>query len=223
MLAILLADDHDIVRDGLKALIQTEFPNALFGEAKDSVDVLREVHTRSWDIVVLDLSMPGEGGLETLRKIKQVHAAISVLVLSMHPESQFAMRVLKEGAAGYISKGAPRAELIRALRAVCAGRRYISATLAESIAFNLLTPDTPPHQLLSNREYQIMLSVAAGKAVSEIAAELEISIKTVSTYKKRVLEKLRLNTNADLTRYVLENHLLYPGAYDKRAWNRLPT
>ena len=204
-ISVLVADDHAVVREGLKLILQREFQNGVIGEAQNAADVLAQVQDRRWNLLILDLSMPGKGALEILREIKQLRPDLRILILSMYPESQFAARTLRAGADGYVSKDSGHDEFIRAIRVILGGQKYISAQLAGTIARGLAEESPkPPHELLSNREYEVMLAIAAGRAGTEIARDLSVSTKTVSTYRSRVLEKMRMNTNADLTRYMLE-------------------
>jgi DNA-binding NarL/FixJ family response regulator len=170
-------------------------------------EALAWLGSRTWDLLILDLSMPGKSGLELLKEIKRLYPSLPVLIFSMHPELQFATRALKQGAGGYVSKDSGGEELMKAVRMVASGRKYISRELAESLASNLGKSDKMPHELLSNREYVIMRALAAGKGISEIAAELSVSPKTISTFRRRILDKMKMTTNADLTRYVIENEL----------------
>ncbi len=208
-ISVLVVDDHAVVREGLRLILEREFPGGVIGDAQTAAELLVQVHNRRWDLLVLDLSMPGRGALEILREIKKLRPDLRILILSMYPESQFAARTLRDGADGYISKDSGSAELVRAIRTIHGGKKYISTRFAETLASSLAKESNRPlHELLSNREYEVMLAIAAGRAGTEIARELSVSTKTVSTYRRRVLEKMRLSTNADLTRYVLEAKLL---------------
>lgn len=205
MVSVLIADDHTVVRHGLREILTHELEGAFFGEAETAAQTLAMIQERPWDLLILDISMPGCGGLEVLHEIKNSRSTPRVLVLSMHPEDQYAVRSLRAGAAGYITKGSPREELIAAVRRVLAGGKYVSATLAESLASNLDEhSDKPLHEKLSNREFEVLSALASGKSISLMAAELHLSIKTISTYRRRVLEKMQMKTNADLVRYALE-------------------
>ena len=209
MLRVLVADDHAIVRQGLKSILTEEFSSLVFGEARNSQELLSQITKDSWDIVILDITMPGRSGLDVLKEVKQSCPKIPVLVLSMHPEDQFAVRVLKAGAAGYLTKENVPEEIVKAVRKVLGGGKYVSPSLAEKLAFDLeMDTGRPPHESLSDREYQVMCMIASGKTVKEIAEELVLSIKTISTYRARILEKLNMRTNAELTHYAVRNHLV---------------
>jgi DNA-binding NarL/FixJ family response regulator len=179
------------------------------GEAANASELLEKVRSEPWDIVLLDITMPGRGGLEVLKDLKRERGKLPVLVLSMHPEDQFGLRVLKAGAAGYLTKDSAPEELVKAIRKVCGGGKYISPALAEQLAMHLdADGPRPPHEFLSDREYQVMCLIASGKRVGDIAKELALSVKTISTYRLRVLEKMDLKTNAELTRYAIERALI---------------
>ncbi len=209
MLKVLIADDHAIVRQGLKLILTEEFSSLMFGEARNSQELLSQMCKDNWDIVVLDITMPGRSGLDVLKEIKQLYPKTPVLVLSMHPEDQFAVRVLKAGAAGYLTKENVPEEMVRAVHKVIGGGKYVSATLAEKLAFDLQTDmERPPHESLSDREYQVMCMIASGKTVKQIAEELVLSIKTISTYRARILEKLNMKNNAEMTHYAVKNGLV---------------
>ncbi len=210
MLRALIADDHAIVRRGLKEILAEEFDVAGFGEASTASQVLELIHKQNWDILVLDITMPGRSGLEVLKEVKHEHPQLPVLVLSIHPEDQFAIRTLKAGAAGYMTKENAPDELIKAIRKVLSGGKYVSPSLAEKLAAELATDgEKPPHEILSDREYQVMQMIASGKTVRVIAHELSLSVKTISTYRARILEKMKMKNNAELIHYVLSNHLVY--------------
>ena len=206
---ILLADDHTVVRHGLKQILTDEFRRATFGEARNAQEALDLVWKEPWDIVVLDITMPGRSGLEVLREIKKLNPRVPVLVLSMHPENQFAVRVLKRGAAGYMTKESAAEELVAAIKKILNGGRYVSLSLAEKLA-TYLAGDTqkPPQELLSDREFQVLRLIASGKIVSEIAKELSLSVKTISTYRTRILEKMGLRNNAELMHYAMQHQLV---------------
>jgi DNA-binding NarL/FixJ family response regulator len=206
---ILLTDDHTVVRHGLKQILAEEFKRAIFGEARNAQEALDLVWKEHWDVVVLDITMPGRSGLEVLREIKKSKPRVPVLVLSMHPENQFAVRVLKRGASGYMTKESAADELVGAIKKVLAGGRYVSNSLAEKLA-TYLAADTPkaPQELLSDREFQVLRLIASGKIVSEIAKELSLSVKTISTYRTRILEKMRLRNNAELMHYAMQHQLV---------------
>jgi len=206
---ILIADDHAVVRQGLKQILATVFKRASFGEAIDSQQALERVSKEHWDIVILDLTMPGRSGLDVLLEIKRAHPTLPVLILSMHPEDQFALRLLKAGAAGYMTKESAPEELVGAVRKAVAGGRYVSPALAEKMA-SLLANDAQgaPHEALSDREFLILSMIASGKPVSVIARELSLSVKTISTYRGRLLEKMGMTNNAQLVHYAFQNHLV---------------
>lgn len=208
MIKILVADDHAVVRRGLIQIL-TEQPNlTVVGEAQNAQELFTLVRSEVWDIVILDVSMPGRGGLDVLKELKSDFPERPVLILSGHPEDQYAVRTLKAGAAGYLTKDSAPDELVIAVRKAMQGGKYVSATLAEKLAFNL-TPETDglPHETLSDREYQVMCRIASGKTVSEIADEFSLSVKTISTYRARILEKMNLKNNAELTHYAIQNGL----------------
>jgi two-component system invasion response regulator UvrY len=212
---ILIADDHAVVRQGLKQILAGAFKRASFGEAADSQQALERVLKEHWDIVILDLTMPGRSGLEVLTEIKRAHPTLPVLMLSMHPEDQFAVRVLKAGAAGYMTKECAPDELVGAVRKALAGGRYVSAELAEKMA-SLIANDAgaAPHENLSDREFLVLGMIASGKSVSIIARELSLSVKTISTYRSRLLEKMSLSNNAQLVHYAFHNNLVEHHAQD---------
>lgn len=206
---ILIADDHTVVREGLMHILLKEWPTAEFGEALCAADVMQLLHLRTWDVLILDISMPERSGLELLQDIKKGHPKLPVLILTMHPEEQYAMRALKLGAAGYLLKDSAGAELILALHRVVAGGRYVSSTLAERMA-DALTDDNdrPRHELLSDRELVVLCGIASGKTVTEIAVELSLSVKTVSSYRARLLQKMAMRTNAQLMHYAMRHQLV---------------
>jgi DNA-binding NarL/FixJ family response regulator len=206
---ILLTDDHAVVRHGLKQILADEFKRAIFGEARNAQEALDLVWKEHWDVVVLDITMPGRSGLEVLREIKKSKPRVPVLVLSMHPENQFAVRVLKRGASGYMTKESAADELVGAIKKVLAGGRYVSTSLAEKLATYLAADSPkPPQELLSDREFQVLRLIASGKIVSEIAKELSLSVKTISTYRTRILEKMGLRNNAELMHYAMQHQLV---------------
>jgi two-component system, NarL family, invasion response regulator UvrY len=206
---ILLVDDHTVVRRGLIQILAEAFPMAAFGEAGNAQEALDLVRKQHWDVLVLDITMPGRSGLEILREIKNFLPRLPVLVLSVHPENQFAVRVLKLGAAGYMTKESAAEELVAAVKKVLAGGRYVSTSLAETLAHNLATRSArPPQELLSDREFQVLRLIAAGKIISEIARELVLSAKTISTYRSRILEKMGLRNNAELMHYAMRHELV---------------
>jgi len=193
----------------LKQILADEFKRASFNEARNGQEVLDSVWKQNYDVVVLDITMPGRSGLEVLKEIKKAKPKLPVLVLSMHPEDQFAMRVLKSGASGYMTKESAPAELVGAVKKIMAGGRHISTSVAELMA-SYITMDSsrPPHEQLSNREFQVMRMIASGKTVSEIARMLSLSVRTISTYRARILEKTGMKTNAELTHYAFQHSLV---------------
>ena len=209
MLHILIADDHAIIRKGLIQIILSQYPSAQIGEAGDVESLVAELFKKDWDLVISDISMPGRSGVEALQQIKKSKPQIPVLMMSMHPEDQYALRVLKAGASGYLSKNSIHEELIKAIQAVLLGKKYITSSVAEKLAGALNNDtDKPPHEHLSNREFEVLKLIAAGKSVSDIADQLFLSATTVSTYRARILDKMGFKTNADLTRYTLEKGLI---------------
>jgi DNA-binding NarL/FixJ family response regulator len=209
MIRILIADDHTIVRKGLKQIIAETTDMAVTDEACDGQEVLNKVRKDSFDMVLLDISMPGRTGLDILRELKTENPKLPVLVLSMYPEEQYAVRVLKAGASGYLTKESAPDELIAAIRKVSMGKRYVTPSLAEKLALNLqVDSDKPLHETLSDREYQVMCMIASGKTVGEIADKLSLSAKTISTYRARILEKMKMKNNAEITHYAIQNRLV---------------
>jgi two-component system, NarL family, invasion response regulator UvrY len=204
---ILIVDDHAIFREGLKRILSEEFEGATFGEAGNATEALEQVWKKKWDLVLLDITMHGRTGLDVLKEIRSSASNLPVLVLSGHPEAQYAVRVLRAGAAGYLTKESASRDLSNAVRKLLSGGKYISASLAEQLATEIQSPQGDLHERLSNREYQVMLLIAAGKVPKEIGSELSLSAKTVSTYRSRVLEKLKLRNNAEVMRCVVERKL----------------
>lgn len=206
---ILLADDHSIVRRGLREILLEEFPDANFQEAADGQELIRKMRAEKFDVIISDVSMPGKSGLEALKVIKAESPTIPVLVLSIHPEELYAIRVLKAGASGYLTKESAPEELVKAVRMIMSGRKYITPSLAEKMASNLDNDLSKlPHELLSDRELDVLKLIASGKTVSDIAHELSLSVNTISTYRSRVLEKMNLKSNSELTFYAISNNLL---------------
>jgi DNA-binding NarL/FixJ family response regulator len=200
MLRILTVDDHEIVRRGLKEMF-TE-ASATFGEARSGAEALTLVREQPWDVVILDISLGGRNGLEVLGDIKQLKPALPVLILSMHAEEQYAVRAFKAGASGYVNKASPGEELRRAIL------KYVGPSLAEKIVLQLSRPQQLPHESLSDRELEVLLGIASGKTVGEVAQQLSLSDKTISTYRRRILDKMDMKTNAELTHYAIRNHLV---------------
>jgi two-component system invasion response regulator UvrY len=209
MIKILVADDHAIVREGLKQIVADTSDMVVAGEAVDGQEVLAQVRKEDWDLILLDLSMPGRGGIDTLKDLKIEKPKLPVLVLSMYPEEQYAIRALKAGASGYLTKESAPEELIEAIRKVSRGGKYISASLAESLASHVgMNSEKPLQETLSDREYQVMLMIATGKTVTEIASELSLSVKTISTNRVRALTKMGMKNNAELTYYAIKHGLV---------------
>ena len=209
MTKILIADDHPVVRAGLKELLSGAFGKLTFTEAKTAQETIEMASKEEWSLVILDVSMPGRSGIDILSDLKRAQPKLPALVLSMHPEEQFARRALKAGASAYMTKETVPEELVKAVRKVLAGGRYVSAALAEKLASDLREgTNLTPHEILSDREFQILQMIASGKTVTNIAEELALSVKTVSTYRARVLEKTGMRNNAELIRYAIENHLV---------------
>lgn len=215
MIRVLLADDHAIVRAGLRELLADTGDIAVAGEAANGHEVLAQVRAHDYDVVVLDMTMPGRSGIELIRLIKQEKPRARILVLSMHSEEQYAVRALRAGASGYLTKESAAEQLTAAIRRIAAGGAFVSPETAERLARELRPePERPPHTRLSDREFEVFRLIASGRSVSEIAAELSLSVKTVSTHKARILQKMGLSNQAELIRYALEHRLLDgpPGA-----------
>jgi two-component system, NarL family, invasion response regulator UvrY len=209
MIRVLIADDHTVVRRGLRQILLEGFPTAQIEEVPDAEELIKRVMQTEWDVVISDLSMPGRSGLEALQQIKQVQPKLPVLILSIHPEEQYALRVLKAGASGYLSKDSAPDQLVNAVQRVLLGKKYITDTIAEKLA-SVLDQDSnkSPHEYLSDREFSVLKMLAAGKSVSEIAESLFLSVTTVSTYRSRIMTKMNMKSNADLTLYAVEHKLL---------------
>ncbi|MEE9270580.1 MAG: response regulator transcription factor [Candidatus Krumholzibacteria bacterium] len=206
---ILIVDDHAVVRRGLQQILSDADKDFEFGEAKDGVQALDAIDKAEWDAVILDLSMPGRGGLDILKDIKKDHPKLPVLVLSIYPEDQFATRVLKAGASGYMTKETAPEELVAAIRKVIGGGKYVSSSLAELLASEIERDRKgEPHERLSDREFEVLRLIASGKTVTEIAEDLSLSVKTISTYRSRITEKTDLHTNSELTRYAIRHGLV---------------
>ena len=209
MISVLIADDHTVVRQGLKQILAGDSQMSVVAEATNGNEVLQTLERTNVDVLILDITMPGRNGLDVLKEVRRKYPTLPVLVLSMHPEDQFAIRILRAGAAGYITKESAPEELVEALRKVCAGGKYVSPQLAEKLAVFIEGDNTrAPHERLSDREFEILRMLALGKTVTEVADELLLSVKTVSTYRARVLEKMKMSTNAELTRYALQSGLI---------------
>jgi DNA-binding NarL/FixJ family response regulator len=207
MIRVLIADDHPIVRKGLRQIVAGQPDLTVAAECGDGDEALRLVQTVPLDVAVLDIGMPGMSGLEVLSRLRANYSNLPVLILSAYPESELAMRVIKAGAAGYLNKEMAPEELVAAIRRVAAGRRYVSPEVAELLAGSLAAGDAPPHASLSGREYQVLLAIASGRTVTEIAVDMDLSVKTVSTYRTRLLEKMDMRNNAELMHYAIHKGL----------------
>ncbi len=204
-----IVDDHAAVRRGLQTIVQEEFPDAEVFGAADSRAVVELVQSHQWDVVLCDINLPGRNGIEVLKEIKFTQPSVPVLMLSMHPEEQFAVRALKAGASGYITKNSEPEDIIAAVRTLLAGRKYIGPSLAEHLAASISAPsEANPHERLSNRELEVFLLLASGKEVKEVAAELGLSVKTISTHREHILRKMQLRNNAAMTVYAVRNGLI---------------
>ncbi len=211
MLRVLIADDHPVVRQGVKQILAEELELEQFGEARNAKEVLDNVSRKKWDILILDINLPDMNGLEILRQLKKIHPDLPVLVLTVFDEDQIAIRVLKAGAAGFVTKETMPNELIAAVKKIHSGGRYVSPSLAEKLVFNIYAEDEKPvHHRLSNREYQVICLIAAGKSVKQIAEELYLSIQTIRTYRTRILENMEMKTDAELIHYSIQHGLIHP-------------
>ncbi|MBW2650240.1 MAG: response regulator transcription factor [Deltaproteobacteria bacterium] len=206
---ILIADDHPIVREGLKQIISETDDMMVADEAGNGREVLDLVRKKEYDLLLLDISMPGRSGLEILKELKSEYPKLPVLILSIYPEEQYAVRAFRAGASGYLTKASAPNELISAIRKIVNGGRYVSESLAEKLTYYLDEDSSrPPHDLLTDREYQVMLMLGSGKTVKEVAEELFLSVKTISTYRTHILEKMKMKNNAEVTLYVVKNKLV---------------
>jgi two-component system invasion response regulator UvrY len=209
MMRILIADDHAVVREGVKRILDDLDGSIVVGEASNGQELLAQATSNTWDVVLLDISMPGRNGLDILRQLKSIQPLLPVLVFSMHPEGQYAIRAFKAGAAGYLTKDSIPEELVTAIRRVVGGGRYVSAAFAEDLVMEVARDsDLPLHAKLSDREMQVLCMLGMGKTVSDIAAELSLSVKTVSTYRSRILGKMHLQSNAELIHYAVRHQLV---------------
>jgi two-component system, NarL family, invasion response regulator UvrY len=209
VLKILIADDFPLFRRGVKELLVDGLGEVTVGECGNAYDLLELVRLRKWDVVILDITMPGTTGTEALTQLKTKYPKLPVIVLSMHPEDQYAVRMFKAGADGYLAKASAPEELVKAIKKVLGGGQYVSPALAETLALTLkVSTGDSPHEQLSDREYEVMCLIASGKAVSEIAETLHLGVTTISTYRARILEKMNLKNNAELTRYALQRGLV---------------
>jgi two-component system, NarL family, invasion response regulator UvrY len=209
ILKVLIADDHPVVREGIKQIINKSGDITVGGEALTGQEVLDKMGDEQWDAIVLDLNMPGKDGMEVLRAIRHDYPRLPILVLSIYPEDQMGIRVLRAGASGFLNKESAPKELLNAIKKICGGGKYVSSSLAEKLAFDIeVHTDLEPHKLLSNREYQILCLLASGKTINEIADQLSISDKTVRTYRERLLKKVNLNNDVELTHYAIKHKLV---------------
>ena len=209
MLKVLIADDHDVVRKGLKLMISEEFPQAIIHEAIDGLAMLKLIRLDEYNIVISDISMPGRNGIDFLKQLKDEFPKLPVLILSMHPEDQYALRSLKAGASGYMTKNTVSDELIPAIKQLLNGKKYISGTVAQKLAENVhIKIKQEPHEILSDREFDVLKRIATGKTISQIAFDLSLSIPTISTYRARIMEKMGMKTNAELTNYAIRNQIV---------------
>jgi len=209
MLHILIADDHAIVSQGLKQLLQTQYPAAKIEEVRDTAALIEKAMNEPWDIVITDINMPGTNGLEALQQIREVHPGLPFLVMSMYPEEQYALRALKAGASGYLAKDKVHEEIGQAVKTVLQGKKFITISVAEQLTDSLIGYNQiEPHKQLSNREFDVFKMLAEGKSISDIAIQLKLSPTTVSTYRSRIMEKMKLKSNAELARYALEKNLI---------------
>ncbi len=209
MITVLICDDHTLLREGLKQILASMPDIVVADEASDGKEILKKAGERDYDVILLDIALPGRNGIDICKQLKSIKPHLNILMLSMYPEEQFALRSLRAGAAGYLTKNSVSTELIAAIRKVSRGERHISTSLAEALASNLTDrADKPTHEILSDREYEIMCMIATGKTITEIARELSLSINTISTHRARLLKKMNLKTNAELTYYAFQNRLV---------------
>lgn len=209
MLKVLVIDDFPLFRRGVKDLVVEGFHGAKIGEAGNAHEMLELLRLKPWDVAVMDISMPGMNGLDALKHVKQEFPDLPVLILSMHPEEQYAIRTIKAGADGYLTKSSAPEELVKAIKKVHEGGKYVSAELGEALAFTAsLGSEKRPHELLSDREYEVLCLIGSGKTVGEIAVAANLSVTTISTYRARILEKMRMKTNAELVRYAIQQGLV---------------
>jgi DNA-binding NarL/FixJ family response regulator len=210
MIRILIADDHAIVRRGMKQLLLEHYPFARIGEASNVEELISEILThKDWDVVVCDMNMPGRSGLDAIMQIKEIAPGLPVLIMSMYPEDQYALRVLKSGAAGYLTKETIHDDIVRAIETVIKGKRYITLSLAEKLAESVNSEtEKPLHEVLSDREFDVFKLLASGRTITDIASQLSLSSTTVSTYRSRIMEKMKMKSNAELARYAIEAKLI---------------
>lgn len=211
MIKVLIADDHPVVREGLKQILSKATDMVVGGEALNGQEVLDKVRSEKWDVIILDLNMPGKDGFEVLKEIRREKSKLPILILSIQSEEQIGVRVLRAGASGFLSKESAPKELLNAIRKIHTGGKFVSASLAERLAMEVeAKTDEEPHKLLSNREYQVLCLIASGKTINEIADQLSISDKTVRTYRERLLEKMKLKNDVELTHYAIQHKLIEP-------------
>ena len=209
MIKILIADDHAIVRKGLKQIISEKGDMCIVEETDNGFDALNKISEKEFDIVLLDISMPGGNGIDILKQLKRIKPKMPVLMLSVHPEEQYAVRAIKAGASGYLTKKSAPDELIAAIRSISKGKKYVNSSIAEELIYELeVNSEKPNHRVLSDREYQVMCLFGLGKKLNEIASELCLSVQSISTYRSRILEKMNMNTTAEVIRYAIKNGLV---------------
>lgn len=209
MTKILVADDHTLVRESIIKSLSINLPDVVFGEAENSTTVMGKVKSENWDLLILDLNMPGRNGLDIIKDVKEIRPVIPIIVLSMYPEDQFALRVIKAGAIGYLTKNSSSAELLKAIKTILKGEQYITRSIARLLTEGL-RHDSPklPHETLSNREFQVLLLIASGKSISDIATDLSLSVKTISVYRSNILNKMNLKNNSEITHYAFKQGLV---------------
>jgi two-component system invasion response regulator UvrY len=205
---ILIADDHELVRNGLAGIVSEEFPSAIIQEVSNGTQAEKMGRSQEWDLIISDMSMPDKTGLDVLKQLRSEGIKVPFLILSIHPENQYALRVLKVGGNGYITKDCPREEFVNAIRVILSGKKYISQNVAEKLASRFDDLQKEQHELISDRELQVLKLIATGKTVSQIAKDLSLSVATISTYRSRLLEKMNMKTNAELTVYAISNFIV---------------
>jgi DNA-binding NarL/FixJ family response regulator len=209
MTKILVADDHTLVRESIIKSLALNLPDVYFGEAENSITVISKVKNENWDLIILDLNMPGRSGLDIIKDVKEIRPEIPVIVLSMYPEDQFALRVIKAGAMGYLTKNTSSAELLKAIKTILKGEQYITRSIARLLTEGLRNDSQKlPHETLSNREFQVLLLIASGKSISDIATDLSLSVKTISVYRSNILNKMNLKNNSEITHYAFKQGLV---------------
>ncbi len=209
MTKILVADDHTLVRESLIKSLSLNLPDVTFGEAENSVTVMGKVKNENWDLLILDLNMPGRNGLDIIKDVKDTRPEIPIVVLSMYPEDQFALRVIKAGAMGYLTKNTSSVELLKAIKTILKGEQYITRSIARLLTEGLRQDSKKlPHEILSNREFQVLLLIASGKSISDIAFDLSLSVKTISVYRSNILHKMNLKNNSEITHYAFKQGLV---------------